>query len=84
MEGAGGLHSWVWGLTLGSGHTLGVCMLPAAAAVFKRSKKGLERSGFERRWRRMVWEGGNHNIIFLGRHCVSRRLKGRELKEVMG
>lgn len=32
----------------------------------------------------MVWEGGNHKIIFLKRHGVSRRLKGRELKEVMG
>lgn len=68
------------GLNLGEWAYLGVCMLPAAAAVFERSKKGLERSGFERRWRRMVWAGGNHKIIFPGRHGVSRRLKGRELK----
>lgn len=31
----------------------------------------------------MVWEGGKGEIMFLGRHEVSR-LKGREFKEVMG
>lgn len=61
-----------------------MCMLPATAAIKRRSKKGIKRSGFERRWRRIVWEGDNRKIIFLGRHGVSRRLKGKEFKEVMG
>ena len=33
---------------------------------------------------RMAWKGSKHEILFLGRHGVSRRLKHREFKEVMG
>lgn len=72
--GAGHLNSWVCGFGAfpWGGGTLRVCMFPAAT-VMKRAKKGMERPGFERKWRRMVWEKGNHKIIFLGRHGVSGR-----------
>lgn len=65
------------------GFIFGVCMFLVIVVIKSRFKKGIERLGFGRRWRRMVWEGGKGEIMFFGRYEVFR-LKGREFKEVMG